>query len=541
MSAHIAIGLRKSAASLTLFALLLLGVFLLGDLGCSKKRNGAELAGSDSSNGGQVQAQGTKAMRKTWGLQVLNRPGSQFHVEYSDKTSIVDVATVARTFRGVTEDRSIFLFEDTPELRAKLIPGKYVLFEGLDLRRVDALAIDPKTKNLIVGTGRPLLREALKSANVKFSAPVDFSDLFGQLPEEGRLRDTHPQGFARILNSPSRWWDLIQPTAYASFNRGNVEGEAEYSDSDFATWKCHYHYSQNSDHSLSIDTHLVREANGLNADLEIKGHVSPFTQESSLVLTSDGQLLENFKNHGMHGDLDFEWTIKTSEVKTPMDEVRFKLPGKLSIPLAELTMLPMSLQISEALLFHPAFTGKEEVAKGGFHVTFSGDEGVKVENSDMEQDGQAEGDSGIDQAFAFSPFAAFGLVVAVAAPRVELRMGAEELWEMATAPIPSSVAESLTDVLLKNTIAGKWLNNKVGNPLSTEGAAYFQLVVSTTAAHSGMQSLVPCQQFTLNARGQVGVDSEWLGSNSNWPAKDVFSKDLIQRVPNSTICGAPNS
>ena len=73
-----------------------------------------------------------------------------------------------------------------------------------------------------------------------------------------------------------------------------------------------------------------------------------------------------------------------SENKTPMNEVRLKLPGKISIPLVEFTDLPMSLQISEALLFHPAFTTKEEVAKGSFHVKFSTDEGIQVEvNADQ--------------------------------------------------------------------------------------------------------------------------------------------------------------
>lgn len=538
MSTRTALIFKGTAAGLTTSTLLLLGAFLISGTGCSKKSGTGSSAMSANSSSHAAQTPARGGMRKTWGLHVLDQPGSTFHVEYSDKTTIVDMATVSRALRGVTEDHSIFLFEDSPELRAKLIPGKYVLFEGLDLRKVDALAIDPKTKNLVVGTETPSLREALKSANIKFSAPVDFGNLFNQLAEDRAPLRPKPDRLAQVL-SPSRWWDWIQPTAYADFNRNNVEGEAEYSDSDFAKWKCHYHYSANADNSLNLDTHLEREANGLNVDLDIKGHVSPFTQESSLVLTSEGQLLQTFKNGGMHGDVDFKWTIKTSENKTPMDEVRFKLPGKLSIPLAEFTELPMSLQISEAMLFHPAFTTKEEVAKGGFHVTYSGDEGIKIENQDMEQDGEAQGDGGIDETFAFSPFSAFGLVVAVAAPRIELRMGAEELFEMAEIPISSSAAESLTDVLLKNTIAGQWLNKKVGNPLAIEGAAYFQVVLSTTAAHSGMQSLVPCQQFTLNARAQVGVDAQWLGSNSNWPAKDIFTKDLIRRQPDATICGAP--
>jgi hypothetical protein len=116
-------------------------------------------------------------------------------------------------------------------------------------------------------------------------------------------------------------------------------------------------------------------------------------------------------------------------------------------------------------------------------------------------------------------------------------MGTEEIWDIAAAPLPESLVESLSNVLLENTVVGQWANKKAGNPLSIESAAYFQVVISTTAAHSGMQSLVPCQQFTMIAKGQVGVDAEWLGSNTNMPAKDVFTKNLTQRQPDAKICG----
>jgi hypothetical protein len=198
----------------------------------------------------------------------------------------------------------------------------------------------------------------------------------------------------------------------------------------------------------------------------------------------------------------------------------------------------MSLDISEALLFHPAFTTKEEVAKGGFHVTYSGDQGIQFDGQQTQIEGEGEGDGGINQTYAFSPFASYGLLVAMAVPRVELRMGTDELWDMAAIPLPSNLTETLSDVLLNNTIAGKWIKNQFGgNPLEIEGAAYVQLVVSTTAAASGMQSLVPCQQFTLDATGQAGVDATWVGSNTNLPANTLFTKHILQRNPDNHICG----
>lgn len=474
--------------------------------------------------------------RKTPGLRVLNQPGSVFHVEYSDRTSVIDMATVGRALRGVSEDRSIFLFEDSPALRAKLIPGNFVLFQGLDLRRVDGYAIDPNTKNLIVGTERASLREALKNANIQWKAPVNFGEILRQ--NSAYLAPPTPPSFSALdFGRQLQAW--IAPTAYADVTQTSYEGEVEVSDSDFATWKVHYRFNApgGNDHNMHLDAHLAREANGLNVELEAKGTISNFVQQFGMVAADKGAMRVQFRDLDLRGDVDFDWTIKTSENKTSMNEVRFKLPGKVSIPLVEFTDLPMSLQISEALLLHPAFTTKEEVAKGSFRVKFSTDEGIQVEGSSSEVEGKGEGEAQIDQSFAFSPFASFGLVVAMAVPRIELRMGSEELFEMSKIPLPSNLVESLSDVLLKNTVVGQWVHKKMGNPLSVESAAYFQVVISTTAAHSGMLSLVPCQQFTMNAKGQVGLDAEWLGNNTNLPPKDVFEKNLAKRQPDAKICG----
>ncbi|HZQ19275.1 MAG TPA: hypothetical protein VFA90_11165 [Terriglobales bacterium] len=517
------------------------GILLFAICGCDKKRstgtqsstNALSTSGPGVSHPGQRWVPG---MKKTWGLRPLDQPGSIFHVEYSANTSIVDLATVGRTFRGVSADHRIFLFEDSPELRARLIPGKYVLFEGLDLRKVDAYAVDPKSKNLIVGTEKASLSQALKSAQVRFKMPVNFRDIFQQYAAQ--LEPSPPaSAFTDPLRALSEW---LQPPVFADIAPNNMEGAFEYADTDFAVWKIQYHfYVPGDSNNMHLDLQLKREANGLNVDLSAKAQMNNFIQQAALNIGDNGVLQFDIRDLDFDSDMDLDWTIKTSENKTPMNEVRFKLPkpARISIPLMEFTELPMSLDISEALLFHPAFTTKEEVAKGGFHINYSGDEGFSLDGSQTQVEGQGEGDGAINQSFAFSPFASFGLVVAVAMPRVELRMGTDELWDMAEIPLPSALTESLSDVLLNNTIAGQWVKKQMGNPLEIEGAAYLQMVISTTAAHSGEQSLVPCQQFTLVATGQTGVDGTWLGKNSNIPPKDLFTKNIVQRQPDSKICG----
>ena len=101
------------------------------------------------------------------------------------------------------------------------------------------------------------------------------------------------------------------------------------------------------------------------------------------------------------------------------------------------------------------------------------------------------------------------------------------------------MAESLGDLLMQSSLAGSFLK-KIGNPLKADAAAYFQVVWSTTAAHSGMQSLVPCQQFTFVSKGQIGYDVDLMGIEAT-NVKDVFSKEWVERDPDAKICGGGNN
>ncbi len=287
---------------------------------------------------------------------------------------------------------------------------------------------------------------------------------------------------------------------------------------------------------MSFNFQLHRDAEGLDAEIGGQGNLSKFTQTNS-ILMADGQFQSaSFQNTGLHGKVNFDWTITTSEAKTPMNEARVKLPGSIKIPLEE-TGLPMSLELSEALLFHPAFTNKNAVAKGGFSVSYSGDEGFKLSGSDMETPNNTTGDGAIETTEGFSPLSAYGVVVAMAIPRLELKMGAEDLFDQAHLPIKGDTVKKAIDKLQSLPLVGKMFGPKGKNPLETEASAYFQVILSTTASHSGMLSLVPCQQFTMLAKGQVGVDAKWLGTPMPTPSKDIFTKSVTETKPNNKICG----
>ena len=108
--------------------------------------------------------------------------------------------------------------------------------------------------------------------------------------------------------------------------------------------------------------------------------------------------------------------------------------------------------------------------------------------------------------------------------------------------VPDSVADYAAQLLEKTTI-GHYIHKAVKNVLETGAAATFQVIISTTASHSGNLSLVPCQRFTMHVEGQVKAEAKVLGISVpklpdvpfEKPYK-VFEKDVDLPVPNAKIC-----
>jgi hypothetical protein len=66
-------------------------------------------------------------------------PGTVFQVAYTDNTVVIDAATTEKTFRGVSADGQLFVFDNSNEQIKKLAPGSVMLLQGLALKKVVAV------------------------------------------------------------------------------------------------------------------------------------------------------------------------------------------------------------------------------------------------------------------------------------------------------------------------------------------------------------------------------------------------------------------
>jgi hypothetical protein len=448
------------------------------------------------------------------GIDLSKQPGTRYQVTYADGVVRVSAETLKKTLQGANRDHDIYVFTATPELRSKLLPGKVVLFEGLSFKRIQAIAEDGG--QLFVGTENAPLNQLFKDADIHWRTPINFLEIHNR---QAQILSRHNSAQTK---HPLDVW-LSPPPVHA----------AEAKDEEEEGW----HIKSNADFSpdkVNFDVDLTRSGD-LDATITGKGYVKNF--ESSLALTINNSQVNrfDFSNQNVNGIVDFDWTIGSSGKPPELGEEKLKLPALMSVPLY-LGALPFTLELGEALLFHPAFSTKQQIAKGAFHVDYNGVTGLSVTRGSggepTQQDtSNATSDSSIQTSTAFSPMAAFGIVVAVAMPRFELKTGTEEFLP----PIPDSLAERAASLLEKTTI-GHFVK-KARQALKTEAAGTFQVVLSSTASHSGMMSLVPCQRFTLHVEGQVSADATVLGMPKELlKTITIFKKDIDQPVPNAKIC-----
>jgi hypothetical protein len=440
------------------------------------------------------------------GIDLSKQPGTRYQVTYANDVIRISAPTVRRDLIGVNRDHDIYIFSDSAELRSKLTPGSFVLFEGASFKKIQAIATGGS--HLIVGVEAAPLTRLFKDADIRWHTPINFLEIHNR--QEALSRHSYVRRFSLPWLSPP-------PVSAAEAKEEEEEGWHIKSDAHFSPDK------------VNFQVDLTRSGD-LDATITGKGYVKNF--ESSLALAVNNSQVSkfDFSNQNVNGVVDFDWTIGASGKPPELGEERLKLPALMSVPLY-LGALPFTLELGEALLFHPALSTKQEIAKGAFHVDYNGVTGLSVTKTGTQDTSEATSDSSIRTSTAFSPMAAFGVVVAVAMPRFELKTGTEEFLP----PMPDALADRAAALLEKTTI-GHFIK-KAKEALKTEAAGTFQVVLSSTASHSGMLSLVPCQRFTLHVEGQVSADATVLGMPKELlKTITIFKKDIDQPTPNAKIC-----
>jgi hypothetical protein len=437
---------------------------------------------------------------------LTTKPGTTFNVSYTDKVVKIEQRAFLDSIRSISSDNTTFVFDAGDAEASKLKQGSILFVPGIAMRKVDVAT--EKDGHLVVVTEGAVLVEAFKNADIQWHVPVKFSEaakMQGATAAEPSIFDP--------------------PTVHAA-------GGVTYSGDDDG-WK--YTVSANPEPGkVNLSMNVSRSYNGIVVKVDGDGYVQDFDTIASIKIKEGFLDYMYYQNHGMSGVVNFNWEAGKEKGGVEAGEQRIKLPSSFTVPLP-IGGVPFALEVSEALLLHPAFTGGSEIARGKFHVNYNGTQGFKLDQGNMNPDGDGSADGSILEHFSLSPVAPVGFVAAVCMPRVELKLGTDSVLTAIKKYAPAGLADGLLEGLKKSPF-GKWINQQAADKLKTTGAAYGQMVVSTSTIAAGAGSLVPCQRAQLIITISVGANATVLGKEKANVSKEIFKQTKEITVPPLKAC-----
>lgn len=461
------------------------------------------------------------------------------HVTYRSNVRVMQADEGKKALIGVSSNGASLLFDPSNATARSLHAGDVLLIKGLMARSV--LGAEATPDGVVVLTQHALLTDVVQDGEIKIQAPVHFG-----APRAAMEQPAQPL---------PQWLDFFATPAYAQGPENAMVQSAEaqgtmdaYGNmvkgafkSVVSGWDTKFQATP-SEGRTDLDITLTRSVGGFEALITGKGFISNFQFDSSIDIKQSvlQNMDTNFSN--LNGRMDFQWQVAKNNGGVMAEESRIKLPGAIEVPLAELLDgLPLYLEVSGAILIHPAITGGSEITRGNFRIDYDGSQHFKLSRGTVNTDGSIGGDVQLGDHQDISPTAPLGMVLAFAAPRVELTFGLNKIYDASDIKKAAEIVDKLADVVAKHLLSpdqyanyqknGLHLGDVFKNALSTDGAAYFQMVGTSASSYTGMSAISPCSRYDLSLVGTVGASAEVWGKDVGTVSKEIFKKSMTRVDP----------
>jgi hypothetical protein len=298
---------------------------------------------------------------------------SYAHVTYKPEVKMVEEAQADASLQDISDDGHVFVFQNAPPQVQALKSGDILFIKNQLVRKVLVAKTDGGQTVLV--TDRATITDVVKDGEIHIETPLSFHGA-------KRTSEIRPP-------APS-FLDAFCEPAYAqtSLDRAESKGTQDAAKNAaksvigmlFDDWKVVQYSYTPGDNELDGTLQLAKSKGGLEAGVYMTGYVTNFDffTHINMVQGAGSKVLAGIK--GMTGRFQFDWEIGKGSAGVWATEDRIKLPGAISIPLAPLLGgLPLTLEVSEALLIRPVLTGGNEMSQGGFNVTWTGDGGFSFQ------------------------------------------------------------------------------------------------------------------------------------------------------------------
>jgi hypothetical protein len=471
-------------------------------------------------------------------------------VTYAPNVKMIGDSEMRASLAGIASDGHRFVFKNAGAAIRNLQAGDILMVKGEMAAKV--LGAVSQGEYTLVVVAEPSLGDLLQQGDISIDAPVRFHG---------------PASSSRLERAPLSLWNAIEPPLLAQGGREafqeelkkqKEEGEAANNPAAQAKllltsgWKVVTYSIAAENAEAAFHVVLAKQLSGFVGMIAMKGTVGnlDFTTKLSLDRATNGQagamaseIYSGLKNST--GAMQFDWEIGKSTPGVWAEEDRVKLPIGITVPLAEvLDGLPVSLDISTALLIHPGLTGGNEYSRGGFSVGWSGGGGFQARRG-----GAVTGDNSISTTFGItadgniSPVAANNMVVSYCA-RFELRVDvfgpfAESVGDFGGAidTIASQMESLLPKSVLEAADQSPLSRVTASSILQSNADVYAQFIATEGVVHAPNVTSVPCSKQEIKFSVQGGAAAQLFGLTPDAKIEtDLFSKTYTQWNPPTAFC-----
>jgi len=457
------------------------------------------------------------------------------NLTFQPTVHMVEQKDGAAALVGESHDGHGLVFDVSNAQITSLKAGDVLVIKGLIARKV--LAIERSGDQMIVLTDSVTLADVIKEGDLHLAAPIKFGTIVA------------------AAEHTRSWTDVFESSAYADTKAAggasrDALGNLVKGARDFVVggWKISGWNATPVGDSVKLDLDMVKDAgDGFKAVIGAHGHLNNFNLKDDLhAITGGTTMAMSIENLSL--DLTFTWEVAKNTPGPYTVEDRIKLPAPISIPLAQyLGGLPVFLEISEALLIHPALTGGGELAKGSYKLTYNGGVAMTSENGEMNATSTGEGSVEIVEDSGLSAVAPVGMVIAVAAPRLELQLGLKKIFAVSDEVIATvAKIDQQIDKLAKSHLSAEAYAALVKSPLGTavlsnaiksNADVFAQLIVTTGATRTGASAIVACSRILTDLTAQVGMNGSLFGATADVKTKDVWTHSWVRiDPPGAKLC-----
>ena len=468
-------------------------------------------------------------------------------VTYKPGVQVIEHADGYNALISVSTDGSVLVFDRTLGKIPAIKDGDVMVIKGLLARKV--VASMTNGNEIAVLTTSAALTDIVSDAKIHVESPIRFGA---------------PRSASAIPLDNGRWQaiaDALVPPLYAQSPTEDRRRAAEskgvkdaYGNlasapfkAVFSGWETTYSATP-APGRLNISMQLKKSIANATAVIEGDGYLADFDFSSDIEVERSTVERVQLAYKKLNGTMNFKWAVQTTAKGALRGNAKMKLPAAIEIPLYQyLGGLPLFLEVSSAVIIKPAFGAEYEFSSGRFHITYDGYQNFSAKSGTVDADGTMTGDIKLDDSEAGSG-APVGLVVAVAAPRIELSIGVSKIFKFDGFKDAAAKADEYMDKIVGKVFGAEALAKLKNNPMSkvtggaivdaamgSGAAAYIELTTSSGQSHSGSAAMVPCTRTDLHVTAGVGANASAFGVSVGNADKEIFRKDITRVKPSEDM------